>query len=179
MNSRVTTVMEPFRDFLPVISALTALVAVVVSPFVTWKIAKRQINASNVSSKRQVWIDELRKDIAQALAVVSHIEGLRRPDHDLNRDEQLQVFDERARAEVLAMELLMRIRLRMNPNEQEHNELNSAFERLSQASPDPQPGETAEQIKNLQVTFFAAREDVLVITQTILKKEWDRVRQGG
>lgn len=46
-------------DIVPIISATTALVAVIVSPLVSWIIAKRhidvakhQITASNVSSKR-------------------------------------------------------------------------------------------------------------------------------
>ena len=49
-----------WKDLVLVISAATALVAVIVAPLVSWNIAKRQITASNVSSRRQVWIDELR-----------------------------------------------------------------------------------------------------------------------
>ena len=71
-------------DIVPIISAATALAAVIVSPLVSWILAKRQIDiakhqisATNVSSKRQVWIDELRRDVAEALALASRIEELK------------------------------------------------------------------------------------------------------
>ena len=71
-------------DIVPIISAATALAAVIVSPLVSWiiakrqiDIAKRQISATNVSSKRQVWIDELRRDVAEALVLASRIEELK------------------------------------------------------------------------------------------------------
>jgi hypothetical protein len=168
-----------WKDSVSVISATTALVAVIVGPLVSWKIAKRQIAASNVSSKRQVWIDELRKDVAEALALLSRIEELKRPSPDLSREEQLDVFDTRMEAELRAVELLMRVKLRLNPNEQAHNDLVAAFEELSRAAPDPQSGETDEARRRLQAEFGAARENVLKITQKILKSEWNRVRRGA
>lgn len=174
-----------WKDLVPVISAATALVAVIVSPLVSWNLAKRQIdiakhqiNASNVSSKRQVWIDELRKDIAEVLALTSRIEELKRPNPDLSKEELLDVFDKRMEAQLRAIELYMRIKLRLNPNEQEHKDLLSAFQALSHASPDPQPGETGEERRRLQAAFVSARDNVLEITQKILKNEWNRVRRG-
>lgn len=171
---------DPFswKDLVPVISATTALVAVAVSPFVSWKIAKRQINASNVSSKRQVWIDELRKDVAEALALLSRIEELKRPNPELTPQEQLDVFDKRMEAQLRAIELLMQIKLRLNPNEQDHNDLVKAFQSLNNASSDPQPGETEEDRRRLQAEFASARDNVLAVTQKILKSEWNRVRRG-
>ena len=166
------------KNWIPLISAATALVAVIVSPFVSWIIARRQINASNVSSKRQVWIDELRKDVAEALAVISRIQELNRPNPQLNREEQLDVFDRRMEEELRATELLMRIKLRLNPNEQDHNSLVEAFRELSNASPDPEVGETEQDRRELQEEFASARDDVLTITQKILKSEWNRVRRG-
>lgn len=172
-------------DLVPIISVTTALAAVIISPLVSWIVAKRQIDiakhqitASNVSSKRQVWIDELRRDVAEALALASRTEDLRRPSHDLNREEQLDVFDGRMEAELKTLELLMRIKLRLNPNEQAHNDLVAAFRQLSGAARDPQPGETEADRQRLQTEFRAARDNVLAITQTILKSEWDRVRRG-
>jgi hypothetical protein len=157
---------------------MTALVAVIVSPLVSWFIAKHQITASNVSSKRQVWIDELRRDVAKALAFTSRIEDLKRPSPELGEEEQLDVFDRKMNAELQTVELLMRIKLRLNPNEQEHNDLIAAFRELANAGPDPQPGETDADRQKLLTKFRAERDNVLGITQTILKSEWDRVRKG-
>ena len=46
------------------ISALTALVASIVSPFVTIQTAKRQINASVISANRTRWLESLREQLA-------------------------------------------------------------------------------------------------------------------
>jgi hypothetical protein len=172
-------------DLVPIISVATALAAVIISPLVNWIIAKRQIdiaklqiNSSNVSSKRQVWIDELRKDVAEALALASRIEELKRPSPNLNQEEQLEVFDRRMEAELQTVELLMRIKLRLNPNEQAHDDLVAAFQELGHAAPDPHPRETDADRERLQARFRAARDNVLGITQTILKSEWNRVRKG-
>lgn len=167
-----------FRDWVPVISAATALVAVIMSPLVSWIIAERQINASNVSSKRQVWIDELRRDVAEALTLISRIQELMRPSPELNRDEHLDVFDRRMEAELRATELLIRIKLRLNPNERVHKDLEEALRKLRNASPDPALGETDEDRRALQRHFVSARDEVLTITQQILKSEWNRVRMG-
>ena len=166
------------KDWVVVISAATALVEVVVSPFVSWKIAKRQINASNIFSKRQVWIDELRKDMAEGLAVISWIQDLKRPSSDLSREEHLDVFDKLAEAQFRATEILMRIKLRLNPVEQAHNDLVDAFTKLGDASPDPKIDETEEGGRKLRAEFASARNNVLTITQKILKSEWNRVRKG-
>jgi len=46
-----------------IVSAITALVAVIVSPLVSIIVAKNQISASVVSSSRQVWINRLRDEL--------------------------------------------------------------------------------------------------------------------
>jgi hypothetical protein len=53
-------------EWASIVSAVTALVAVVVSPWMQSRIAKR-VAADNISAKRQVWIDELRNDAAEYL----------------------------------------------------------------------------------------------------------------
>ena len=173
--------MEWLKEFLPftsIISALTALVAVIISPIFSWKLAARQITASNVSSKRQVWIDELRKDVAEVLTLTGHIEGLKRPDPNLSPDEILKLFDERAKASIRTLELSIRIRLRLNPNEALHNKLLAAFKNLADSCTDPRPDETQDQRHKLLAEFSKAREEVVKVTQKILKNEWNIVRKG-
>ena len=51
-------------ELISLLSALVALVAVIVGPIVTWRIAKRQIQASVVSANRQNWINDLREAVA-------------------------------------------------------------------------------------------------------------------
>ncbi len=98
-------------DFNKLILALVALIALFLGSWMQWQIARRQVQmqaditklqietqsriatrqiADNISSKRQNWIDELRKDAAEFLTVVrSHSrtqETPRRTDTDTNSD---------------------------------------------------------------------------------------------
>lgn len=116
-------------DFNKVVLAVVALVALFLGPWMQWRIAKRQVQmqsetaklqietqsriatrqiADNISTKRQNWIDELRKDAAEFLTVVGRIQELKRP-----RVEQLIAmteiagdFKERLAAEMRAKELV-------------------------------------------------------------------------
>lgn len=167
----------PAVDWTKYIVALTALVAVIVGPLLQWKIARRQI-ADNISAKRQNWIDELRKDAAEYLTLVGRIQEMRRPTPGLPLEDQKLVFEENAAAHSKALELSLRMRLRLNPKEGDHNELLRLFNELARASPDPTPGETTDDVARELATFRAARENVVRQLQTILKSEWERVKSG-
>lgn len=164
-------------DWTKYVIALTALIAVIVGPLLQWAIARRQA-ADNISAKRQNWIDELRKDAAEHLTLVAHLQDMRRPAPGLSHDQQIVLFDEKAAANAKATELALRIRLRLNPNEDDHNELNRLFGELARASPDPKPNETPDDIARERTAFLAARDNVVKQLQTILKKEWERVKSG-
>lgn len=166
------------EELTKIITASVALVAVIVGPFLQWRIAKRQA-ADNISSKRQNWIDELRKDSAEFLQILARLEELRRPTPNLSVDDQKLAFDEMAAANARGNELGIRIKLRLNPNEQEHKKLVDLFSRLAEASKDPSPNETPEQRKAAQQVFFQERDKVIHHLQTILKSEWERVKFGN
>ena len=159
-----------------------------VQPIVQWKIAKRQARlqeqiakrqaAGNISTKRQVWIDELRKEIAEYLTLIARLEELRRPNEGNSEDDQKRTFDELMDANKIATELGIRIKLRLNPKEAEHNEFVRLLNALATACKDPPPNETEMERKNAQTDFFAARDKVIAHVQTILKREWERVKGG-
>ena len=140
-------------------------------------IAKRQA-ADNISSKRQVWIDELRKDSSEFLTVMARLEELRRPEGNLSPEDQHKNFDDMAAANFRGHELGIRIKLRLNPKEDEHNEFVRLLGVLADACGEPPANETAEQKKAAQDRFAAARGDVVSHLQTILKHEWERVKRG-
>jgi hypothetical protein len=56
-----------------VISAATALVALMVGPLLSLYVAKRQIAASVISNERKEWIGNLRHNIASFLATISSV----------------------------------------------------------------------------------------------------------
>jgi hypothetical protein len=182
----------------PSISALTALAAVVLGVYLQSKIAKRQAElqfaiakkqaelqseiakrqaADNISAKRQNWIDELRKDTAEYLTVISRVEGLRRPNPDSSEEEQKQTFEDRYIANARGMELGIRIQLRLNPTEPGHNQLVQLFTSLG-ALCGASPGETPQQERAALRLFSQERAKIISHVQTILKREWERIKQG-
>jgi hypothetical protein len=133
-------------DFNKLVLAVVALVALFLGPWMQWRIAKKQVQmqgeiaklqietqsriatrqiADNISTKRQNWIDELRKDAAEFLTVAGRIQELKRPrvEQMIAMTEIADDFKERLTSEMRARELGTRIRLRLNPNEAEHNRL--------------------------------------------------------
>ena len=56
---------------LGMVSACTALVASVVGPLVTLTVAKRQFNATAISSNRYKWIETLRDELAELISLLA------------------------------------------------------------------------------------------------------------
>lgn len=188
-------------DFMKLILALVALVALFLGPWMQWRIAKRQVQmqadvaklqidtqsriatrqiADNISSKRQNWIDELRKDAAEFLTVVGRIQELKRP-----RVEQLTAiaeiaedFKERLMAEMRAKELGTRIKLRLNPNEAEHNRLVELISEMSSKGFVLNRSYAHTEEAQTALAFNEASNAVIGHLQTILKHEWERVKKG-
>ena len=165
------------EDLTKIITAATALVAVIVGPLLQWRIARRQ-TADNISAKRQNWIDELRKDCAAFLQVSAKLEELRRPNPHSSPEDQKQTFNERAEANAKANELRIRIWLRLNPNEADHIKLFKLFKNLAAICKDPPPGETDDDRRKSALAFHEESNRIVSHLQTILKKEWERVKTG-
>ena len=140
-------------------------------------IAKRQI-ADSISAKRQNWIDELRKDMAEFLTANARLNELMRPAANLSEDDQRKNFEEMATNNFRAHELGIRIKLRLNPKEDKHNELDELLKKLSNVSKDPPPNETDDQKKAAIKAFNDVRQEVIAHMQMILKYEWERVKRG-
>ena len=58
-------------EYIPIISVVIALFAVIIGPFVTLYIARRQIKANVLSPNRQQWINTLRDEISNYLAIMA------------------------------------------------------------------------------------------------------------
>ncbi len=186
-------------DLNKIVLAIVALVALFLGPFIQSRIAARQVKmqediarrqletqqqiarrqiADNISTKRQVWIDELRKDAAEVLTLFARLQELKRPSANLSDDDKRKNFDEKSVANARAHELAIRIKLRMNPTEDEHNEFDRLMGVLASACSDPPPNETPDQVRTAQGAFNKARGDVISHLQKILKHEWERVKRG-
>lgn len=150
-------------------SLLVAVVSVIVGPLLQWKIAKRQA-ADNISAKRQVWIDELRKDAAKLITL---LEGMR------SRGRLVSIGDEERRtARAKIVELMARINLRLNPEEREHREfLELARKLVGACIGEETPAASPEKTKT-DDRFHVYLDHAIQVLQRILKQEWVRIKRG-
>lgn len=149
-------------DWMQLITAITALVAVVVGPLVSIYVARREIRASVVSSNRQVWINNLRDTIAEFLAK-----------HAVARNNNfLSHADESSLPRIQEIVWLnTRIELMINPNEADHARLAALISEMTNTI-----GRSAAESKGANVN--EQRAQVILLSQTILKREWERVKRG-
>lgn len=61
--------------YIPIISAITALLAIIIGPFVTLYIARRQIKSNVLLPNRQKWINTLRDELSNYLAIMARTAG--------------------------------------------------------------------------------------------------------
>jgi hypothetical protein len=149
--------------FPSVSSLIIAALAVFIGPLVTALVARKQMEASQrvavkqvVSPIRQAWINELRTLLADIIGKCHHY----------NTDG----FEDRGENEYLHITAqIALLALYINPNEQDHvdpleqvNGMHSSI--LSGGSGD---NDTA---------FWLAYRQTVILSQAILKKEWERVK---
>jgi hypothetical protein len=154
------------------VAAYAAVAAAIVGPLATVfavsrqnrnaaVIARRQINATVISASRQAWIDTLRDSIANFQATLYQV-GFRGT-HSYDRaenDTKMQV----------AIQLHARIALLIHPSEPDHKELLLLIQKaLSVAYTVGEDGRREMAIVQAAITEKA---------QSILKREWERVKAG-
>jgi hypothetical protein len=149
-----------------IITAATALAAVILGPIISIYVARRQIRASVVSTNRQVWINALRDAIAEWLTAEQVFYISKHTDFWQKADAQKAL-------ENLAL-LEYRIRLLINPEEDDHAKL---VELLRKESDDLMKSlESARDQYDKQQAY--GDDEIISLAQSILKREWERVKQG-
>ena len=153
------------------VSACTALVASIVSPFVTLAVARRQFAATVLSANRQKWIETLRDLLAELISLMGMALVVKLQWKD-EWDKGLAPVA--ARPELLAkLERIVlvqwKIRLLINPNESDHRALQDALDAAQKRIQAPQ-SELAESDADI--------ERIAKLAQAILKREWERVKRG-
>jgi len=145
----------------PLISALTALAAVLISPVISVYVTNRQIRASIVSANRQKWIDGLRDQLADLIADIRVI-GLHRKIDLLENEE----YDTRLQRLLLAE---IKVNLLLNPNEADHKALTRTIREVIEKI------FSGDEIAKRRATNELLPE-IVHQTQAILKREWERVK---
>ena len=153
------------------ISALTALVASILGPLVTLRAARVQFNASVLSSNRQKWIDALRDLIAHFQSQLVGASIARETLAGMGPKEVSADPLILARAEQLIL-TMSKIRLMINPMENDHQALVAWMDqgvKLVRSAPLGQ---------DIEPDIEAIVEGLTRTSQSILKREWSRVKRG-
>lgn len=154
---------------LELVAAVATIVAALITgaiTFVNLVLTKEQ----KTSEFRQSWIDGLRDDLASFVAT-ARLFGRTLEKARLD-DDWITFNHKEADLRYKAAETLCKIKLRLNPNEEEHNEL---LRLLNQA--------IAEQNNmNIQktdiTTTIKAIDNATEYARPVLKNEWERVKKG-
>ncbi len=144
------------------ITAVTALVAVIVGPIVTLLVAKRQIKATVVSANRQAWINQLREYIADFMTNAKKcvLYGEANPAQTTAIGDHKDVLFK-------TMHCMNHIGLMLNLKETGHSELHQLMNEL------------ADRLQNKNFADAKkALDKVFLQSQSILKSEWERVKSG-
>lgn len=138
-------------NVIPLASLVVAALAVFVGPYVSSRIARRQI----VAPIRQQWIDKLRDTIAELAAKAAHYWA--------------SGYEERSDAEYFRItELQHKLRLLVNAKEEDHALL---LKRVDTMVDEIDAGNSKKDKE-----FWDAHEEVMLVAQQILKREWERVK---
>ena len=153
------------------VSACTALVASIVGPIVALNVAKRQFNATAISTNRSKRIDTLRDELAELISLLAaalvvkskwkdHWEEGRGP---MNSEPGLLEKFERI---VLAQS---KVQMLINPDDEHDQRLGEtidvAISRLR--SEDALDADTESDIRT-----------IVLLAQAIMRREWQRVKLG-
>jgi hypothetical protein len=144
---------------------LTALAAVIVSPFVAFLTTRKQIRANLVSANRQAWIDKLRDELAELFELLTW-QFLQRLGTYSGEEGYRYEAEKRSRIRLL----MNKVRLRLNPLETDSQALRELLNKLWDAAVRGSRGEDSN--------FDDLMEKAVAKAQTILKKEWTRVKKG-
>ncbi|AVH33443.1 hypothetical protein AL475_16125 [Vibrio fluvialis] len=148
-----------------VVSAVTAFVAVVVGPLVSIVVAKKQINASVVSTNRQTWINRLRDELATLVGIVHHLPNAH-ANGSVSTNDAIAEYGRFA-------EKFQVIKLLINPKETDHQELIRLID-----SADKKLIESINKKQANASEFEAAGQRIVAQSQIVLKREWERVKNG-
>lgn len=144
------------------LSLIVAALAVVVGPSVSFIIARRQVRASLEASNKQItapmrqaWINRLRELLAELASSALHY--------------YVAGFEERTDEEYQRVTLLQaHIQLMLNSSEDDHRRLEALIEKMVNE---------IQYEKGKEDRFPDVHTEVIALSRTILKREWDRVKR--
>lgn len=150
------------KELIPILSLVVAILAVLVGPIISWKVAKRHVasslkiaNKQIVAPMRQAWINSLRDLIAEISSSALHYY---QAGYEDRKDEEYKRMTE----------LEGKISLMLNFKEDDHKKLHDLISKMLAS---------IEREKGGDNIFIATHPEVLALSRDILKREWNRVKE--
>lgn len=150
------------QSWVPLISSVTALVAVFLSPCVTLYIARRQIRANTITGFRQEWINTLRNEISELFSQLETEAFLKTTGDPKSASRYIEITRS-----------ISKIHLLLNPKEPDHIELMNRIDAANLALRPGKDGINHEYAKN----YSDSANLILMQAQIVLKREWKRVKK--
>ena len=154
-----------FGQWMQIITAAIAGLAIVVGPLVSLYVARRQIRASVVSNSRQQWINNLRDSLSEFLAKQMMARGLTAKDNaDDSPLPRLERIEEVTR-------LAFKIQLLLSQGEKDQDELEDlVFAMLNTLN--------QQKDENRKFDAQACMDRINLVARSVIKAEWKRVASG-
>jgi hypothetical protein len=156
---------------LGLVSATTALVASIVGPVVTLTVAKRQFTATAISGNRHKWIEALREVLAELISLLAMALVVKSKWKDNWEEGRGPINSEPGMLEKFEHIVLAqaKVQLLINPHDEDHERLDQTIDPATRhlRSEDSPPAETEADIRT-----------IVELAQSILKREWQRVKEG-
>lgn len=160
--------MGKVTDWLPVLSLVVAALAVFFGPAISWLVARHSIRSSLKAANKQIlapmrqqWIEALRGLIAELTSEAHHL-YIAAADQD---SDEGSAENEKAHRRMLFLE--QKVRLMLNPNEADHQDLMGKIRALVHA---------AEAYES-RPEFGDLHDAVTDLSRRVFKREWDRIKQ--
>ena len=166
--------MDNWQNWAPIVSAATALVAVILGPVISYKIAKAQMRTGTdiayrqvISPIRQAWIDNLRQCMVEVLHV--SLQYYTAGVYDGIDIDSLPDAGESVRSKMnYKMEhILSKMQLMLNPDEQDNKML---IEKLRSCY--------VQALEDDHVKFPESHKSAEALCKAVLKREWEAVKSG-
>lgn len=150
------------KDIIPILSLIIAGLAVFVGPLISIIITKMTLRTNTatasknlISPIRQQWINDLRNTIVELTAKSAHfaVAGT----EDRKDSEYYRIT-----------ELEYKIRLLINPKESDHNRLVELIREMT--------NNLYSMKRENEVKFWEQNQEIIALSQKILKREWERVK---
>lgn len=165
--------------WLPICSLVIAGLAIIVGPFVSWLIARRQVQTSLIVAQKQViapmrqkWIDSLRDRVAEFISTGHwyYIAGGNEVIPTPNDEDQFEQHESLQIQQVSRKMIFMlnQIEMMLNPKETDHTTLIDSLKRIEKAC--FSHGEE-------HLLLFEFIDEAREMCQIVLKREWDRLKK--